>query len=156
LAQNNRQEEAMINPFAAFKLTAALVAALMLAGLSTETQAETCRVNFRIVKAGFIFGAGGGNGTLLCRGRPYALQIGGLSAGTIGVAAVDVVGNAYNLRRPADIAGSYTATGAGIAVIGGVKVATLQNPNGVLLRLRGVQAGLDLSLNVSGLTIAMR
>ena len=147
----------MINPFAAFKLTAAaLVAALTLAGLSTETRAETCRVNFKIVKAGFIFGAGGGNGTLLCRGRPFALEVGGVSAGTIGISAVEVVGEAYNLRSPADIAGNYTATGAGVAVIGGVKVATLRNANGVMLKLRGVQAGLDLSLNVSGLTIAMR
>ena len=143
--------------FRAMKLSAAvLTAALMLTAISTETWAETGRVNLRLVRAGFIVGAGGGSGTLLFRGRHYALNVGGVSVGTIGISAVNVTGNAYHLRTAADIAGPYTAVGAGVAVIGGVKVATLQNANGVVLRVRGVQAGLDLSLNLSGMTIALR
>jgi hypothetical protein len=149
--------EKMLHLFRAVKLgAAALAVALVLTGLSTETRADTGQVRFKVVKAGFIVGAGGGSGVLVFKGKRYPLEIGGVSVGTIGVSAVDVVGNAYNLRGPADIAGPYTATGAGVAVIGGVKVATLRNANGVMLRVRGVQAGLSLSLNLSGLTIAMR
>src|SRR5262249_52656683 len=139
------------------KITAAALAAmLLLAGASTESWAETGRVNLRLVRAGFIVGAGGGSGTLLFKGRQYTLDVGGVSVGTIGVSAVNISGNAYHLRTAADIAGPYTAVGAGVAVIGGVKVATLQNANGVVLRLRGVQAGLGLSLHPSCLAPAPR
>ena len=135
---------------------AALAATVMLASVSTQTQAETGRVNLRIGRAGFIVGVGGGSGVLTFKGRRYQLSVGGVSVGTIGVSVVNVAGTATNLRTAADIAGPYSAIGAGVAIIGGVKVARLRNANGVLLVLRGVQAGLDLSLNLSGMTIAMR
>jgi len=66
-----------------------------------------------------------------------------------------LVGTASNLRNPADIAGTYAAVGAGFALVGAAKVARLQNANGVVIELHGVQIGLDVSLNLSGLTIAM-
>src|SRR5262249_21231291 len=41
------------------------------------------------------------------------------------------------------------------SIIGGPKVARLQNATGVVLRLRGVQVGFNLSLNLSGMTVAI-
>jgi hypothetical protein len=35
-------------------------------------------------------------------------------------------------------------------------VATLQNGNGVVLQLRGVQAGFQISLGLGGMTLMMR
>ena len=66
------------------------------------------------------------------------------------------MGQAYNLHSPADIAGTYTALSGGVAVAGGVKVARLQNANGVVLELHGVQAGFELSFSLSGMSIALR
>ena len=63
---------------------------------------------------------------------------------------------ASHLRSPEDVAGAYSAVGAGVALVGGAKVARLQNAKGVVIELHGVQIGFDLSLNLSGLTIAMR
>jgi hypothetical protein len=60
------------------------------------------------------------------------------------------------MRRPSDIVGTYSAIGAGVAVAGGARVARLQNANGVVLELRGAQAGLQISAGLSGLTISMR
>ena len=40
--------------------------------------------------------------------------------------------------------------------VGGASVATLQNQNGVVLTLRGVQAGFQVSLGLGGMTISMR
>jgi hypothetical protein len=57
------------------------------------------------------------------------------------VAAVDLVGTAYNLRTPADIAGSYGAVGASATFVGGAQVARLQNEKGAILEVHGVQAG---------------
>ena len=67
-----------------------------------------------------------------------------------------LVGRAYNMRRPSDIAGTYTAAGAGVAVIRGPSVVRLRNANGVVLELRGRQVGLEFSLDVSGIVIGMR
>jgi hypothetical protein len=84
------------------------------------------------------------------------LSVGGVSAGTIGAAGADLAGTASNLRTAADIAGTYSAASAGIAVAGGAKVVTLQNSNGVVLQLRGKQVGFEASLSLSGLTISLR
>jgi len=131
-------------------------ATFALLGAPSQSQAQTGTVHAKIVKAGFIVGAGGGEGTLTYQGRKYHLKFSGISLGTIGIAGVELVGTASNLRTAADIAGSYTAVGAGIALIGGGKVARLQNASGVVLELHGVQVGLDLSLNLSGLVVAVQ
>jgi hypothetical protein len=135
---------------------AILVAAVMLTGAPSQSYAENGSVRLKITKVGFIVGVGGGSGTLTFKGKHYRLSIGGVSAGTIGVAGADLVGTASNLRTAADIAGSYSAASAGIAVAGGGKVATLQNSNGVVLQLHGRQVGFEASLSLSGLTISMQ
>ena len=147
----------MFNLSHATKLgSALLVAAVMLTGASSLSYAENGSVRMNIKKVGFIVGVGGGSGTLTFKGKQYRLSIGGVSAGTIGVAAMDLVGTATNLRTAADIAGSYSAASAGVAVAGGAKVATLQNSNGVVLQLQGRQVGFEASVALSGLTISLR
>ncbi len=147
----------MLSLFRATKFCAAiLVAATMVAGTPTRSYAETGSVRLKITKVGFIVGVGGGSGTLTFRGKHYRLSIGGVSAGTIGVAGMDLIGTASNLRTAADIAGTYSALSAGIAVGGGAKAATLQNANGVVLQLQGRQVGFSASLSVSGLTISLQ
>jgi hypothetical protein len=132
------------------------VAAIMLTGAVSQSRADTGSVRLKITKLGFIVGVGGGSGTLNFQGKSYRLRIGGVSAGTIGVAGVDLVGTASNLRTAADIAGTYSAASAGIAVAGGGKVATLQNSNGVVLQLRGKQVGFEASLSLGGMTISLQ
>ena len=135
---------------------AILMAAVMLTGVPSRSYAETGSVRIKVTKVGFIVGVGGGSGTLNFKGKQYRLNIGGVSAGTIGVAGMDLVGTASNLRTAADIAGVYSAASAGVAVAGGGKVATLQNSNGVVLTLSGKQVGFEASLSVSGLEISLR
>jgi hypothetical protein len=119
--------------------------------------AATGTVQVEIVKAGFIVGVGGGRGTLVFQGRRYSLSVGGLSFGaTIGASKAELVGRAYNLRRPSDIAGTYTAVGGGVAVGGGASAIRLQNAKGVVLDLRGRTIGLELNANVSGVEIGLR
>jgi len=146
----------MVRFIHAMKIGVVAMAAALTLGAASQAQADAGRIHAKILKAGFIVGVGGGNGTLTYHGRKYPLSFGGISAGTIGVAGVELVGTASNLRSPADIAGAYSAVGAGVALVGGAKVARLQNANGVVIELHGVQVGLDLSLNLSGLTIAMK
>jgi hypothetical protein len=119
--------------------------------------AATGTINVEIAKAGFIVGIGGGRGTLVFQGRRYPLRVGGLSFGaTIGASKADLVGQAYNLRRASDIAGTYTAVAVGAAAGGGASTIRLQNAKGVVLDLRGRSIGLELNANVSGVEISLR
>jgi hypothetical protein len=139
------------------KVTAAvLIVVVMLAGLSTESHAQTGRVRLHVVKAGFIIGVGGGSGVLIYHGQRIPLSISGIGIGSLGVAAVDLVGTAYNLQRPGLIAGTYGAAGAGATFLGGGQVARLQNQNGVVLELQGVQVGFQVSIGLGGMTIALQ
>jgi hypothetical protein len=133
-----------------------LIAAATLAAASTESRAQTGTVRMHVVKAGFIIGIGGGNGILFFHGHRYPFSIGGIGVGSLGVAAVDLVGTAHNLHNLYDIAGTYGAAGAGAAIVGGAQVARLQNEKGVILEVHGVQVGLQLSLGLGGMTITLR
>ncbi len=140
------------------KLGAIIIAATVtLLGVSTQTCAQSRgTVHLKIVKVGFIVGVGGGSGSLTYRGKTYRLSVGGVSIGTIGVASVNLVGTAYHLRNAADIAGTYGAGSASVAVVGGPKVATLQNEKGVVLKVHGVQLGLEASLSLSGMVLSLK
>jgi hypothetical protein len=134
----------------------ALFAAIILAGATAPSQAQSGTVRLHIVKAGFIVGIGGGNGVLHYQGRAYPFRIGGIGIGSLGIAAVDLVGTATNIRNPYDIVGTYGAAGAGGAFVAGAQAATLQNEKGVLLTVHGLQAGFQISLGLAGMTISMR
>jgi hypothetical protein len=123
---------------------------------ASQSFAETGSIRLKITKVGFIVGVGGGSGTLHFKGHNYRLNIAGVSAGTIGVAGAELVGTARHLRTAQDIAGSYSAASASVAVAGGAKAVTLQNANGVVLTLHGKQIGFEASLSVSGLTISLQ
>jgi hypothetical protein len=136
-----------------------LCAMLFIAGTSpsyAQRQTQTGDVYVRVVRVGFILGAGGGEGNLTYGGRVYPFSVSGISIGTIGASSADLTGRAYNLRRPSDIAGTYTAAGGGVVLVGGVRFVRLQNSNGVIVQLRGAQVGIEGSLNLSGMTVAMR
>ena len=136
---------------------------LILSGVGLATgaivataEAATGSVALHIVSAGFIFGVTGGSGTLTFGGRQYPLSIGGISAGAlIGASATDLVGSSSNLHGPSDIAGIYSAVGAGMSVAGGRSAAQLSNANGVVLRLRGRQIGFSFSIDLSGMSISL-
>ena len=147
----------MFNIVRASKIGAALIAgAVILGSAPAPSYADTGTVRFRVGSAGFIVGVGGGSGTLNFRGRTYRLSIGGVRVGTIGVSSTDVRGVARNMRRASDIVGTYSAAGAGVAVIAGAGVATLQNEKGVVLEVRAVKVGLEANLNLGGVSISMR
>ncbi len=95
---------------------------LAVLAFQAPAQARTGSVRIEIYKAGFIVGVSGGKGTLILAGKQYPLQIGGVSLGaTIGASKAELIGNAYNLENPGDIAGTYTAIEASVAVAGGAR-----------------------------------
>jgi hypothetical protein len=132
------------------------LAGLLASGLATATKAETGAVRVVFTKGGFIVGVGGGRGVLTFRGHHYPFRVSGMSFGaTIGASTTDLVGRALNMHGPGDIAGNYSAIGAGGALAGGVGGVQLQNEKGVILQLHGVKVGVELSAAVGGVQIVL-
>jgi hypothetical protein len=130
-------------------------AAIMLAGTSVRSLAQTGALHLHIAKAGFIVSAGSGTGTLTYQGRTYQLRVDSNGFG-IGVSAGELMGTAYNMRTVADIAGTYRSVAVGLTVGGGAVGGRFQNENGVILDLLGAQLGLEASLGSAGMTIALQ
>jgi hypothetical protein len=131
--------------------------ALLGASLSSAAYADSGNISFRIVKAGFVIGGSGGSGTLTFHGRRYPLSIGGVSYGfTFGASETNFHGRVTNISRPSDVAGVYGQAGVGAAVIRGAQAIVLTNQNGAVLELTGVQSGLIVSADLSGLALSLR
>jgi hypothetical protein len=135
---------------------AAVLGLLISAGFATTSRADTGRVSVVFTKGGLIVGVGGGQGVLTFRGHHYRFRVSGASIGaTIGASTSHLTGRALNLRGPGDIAGTYSAVGAGGAFAAGAGGVRLQNSNGVILELAGARVGLEFSASLAGVTITM-
>jgi len=131
--------------------------AIVVASFSSAAYADSGTISFRIVKAGFVIGGSAGSGTLTFHGRRYPLSIGGVSYGfTFGASETNFHGRVTNIRRPSDVAGVYGQAGAGAAVIRGAQAVILTNQNGAVLELTGMQSGLIVSADLSGLALSLR
>jgi hypothetical protein len=135
----------------------ALIAGLTVS-LSSAALADSGTISLTVIKGGWIIGASGGSGTLVFKGRRYALGVGGLSVGfTFGGAKATLSGRVSNIRRPSDVEGVYGAAGAGGALgRGGAGVIVLTNDKGAMLELQGRQVGLMVSADFSGLVISLK
>jgi hypothetical protein len=134
-----------------------IVAAAAMLFASLAVAAPDGTINLTLYKAGFIVGGSGGSGTLNFKGKQYPVDIAGVSLGaTIGVSKAELIGEVYNLKNPSDIEGTYAAAQAGVAVVGGGKVAELKNSKGVVLKVKGKEVGLELALDLSGMGVSLK
>jgi hypothetical protein len=145
---------------AAISLSTALgtVSASSLADQQTLTQTDTAIIEMKVGKIGFLIGVSRGDGRVFYNGREAGLDVNGLRVGlTIGASFANMRGEAYNLKRLEDIAGTYVAAQASVvAVKGGGQNLVLVNEHGVRLVLWGEQKGLDASLDAGGMVISLR
>src|SRR5580700_2144836 len=138
-------------------LRAGLLAIAALVGAVSVAHADSGTISLRIVKAGFVIGGSAGSGVLTFQGRSYPLSIGGLSYGfTFGASETRFHGTVSNIHRPSDVNGVYAQGGAGAAVGRGAQAIVLTNQNGAVLALSGMQNGLIVSLDLSGLALSLK
>lgn len=122
-----------------------------------SASAESGSVSVVFTKGGIIVGAGGGEGVLTLHGKRYPFTVSGMSVGaTIGASTTKLIGHALNMSTPRSIEGTYSALGAGSAVIVGVGGVKLQNANGVILQLSGPKVGVEFSAALSGVRIRLK
>jgi len=101
-------------------------------------------------------GVNWGDGTLFFQGQEYKFSLSGLSVLDLGVSTVNAVGEVYDLKKPSDFAGTYTAAKAGIAIGAGAEGLTMINENDVVVNLRSTQVGVKLSLSLEGMSVTMK
>lgn len=121
-----------------------------------DANAQTARISMKIAKAGFVLGVSTGSGTLDFKGQRYGLSIGGMRAGLIvGASNARMRGEVYNLHKLRHIEGTYGAIQASAAAGSGGQNWVLENVHGVRLVLRGIQTGLEASLDAGGIRITL-
>ena len=141
----------------AASLRVGLIALAAAVGLPSAADADVGAVRIQVIKGGWIIGANAGSGVLVFHRRQYPLSVGGLDFGLIfGGSVTDLRGTVSNIRSPFDVAGVYTAGGAGVALGPGARAIVLTNEKGAVLRLAGPQIGLMANLDLSGLAIQLR
>lgn len=113
-------------------------------------------VSIDLTSVGVGIGTSWGKGSLRFEGKTYTFKVNGLSVGDVGISTINAVGNVYNLKTPADLAGNYVAAGAGITLAGGVGGSTMKNQKGVLINLYTVQQGVQLNIGPQGFSIQMQ
>jgi hypothetical protein len=127
------------------------------AGVSSVAKADSGTVRISVLKGGWVIGASAGRGTLTFQGRRYLLSIGGLSYGFVfGASQTYLTGRVSNIRTASDIAGVYGGAGAGAVVGGGGRGIVMRNEKGAILELSGLQKGLMLNADLSGMAISLR
>ena len=143
--------------FHQFRLGLIALIIMVGAGISSAAYADSGTIRLSVLKGGWFIGASGGSGVLTFHRRQYPLSYGGLSAGLLfGGSVTDLVGTVSNIRRASDVAGTYGAYGAGIAVGVGGRFIVLRNEKGAILQLQGPEIGLLGNLDLSGVTIWLR
>jgi hypothetical protein len=97
-----------------------------------------------------------GDGTLKYKGKEYKFTVRGLDAGAVGITKISAKGDVYNMEKVEDFAGNFVSAQAGVAVIKGPIGLLMRNAKGVVINLKAVQTGVQLSLGGQGLSIAMK
>ena len=97
-----------------------------------------------------------GDGVMKFQGKEYRFTVQGLNVAAVGLAKIHAVGDVYNLKTAADLAGKYVAVSAGLSLAKGVAGLSMRNDRGVVINLRSAQQGVQLNLGVDGFNIKMK
>ena len=88
--------------------------------------------------------------------KQYKFKLSGVSIADVGGAGITAEGEVYNLTKPADLSGDYSAVTAGVTIIEGGSVAYLKNQNGVVIKLHSQTGGLRFNLSANGMHITLQ
>jgi hypothetical protein len=97
-----------------------------------------------------------GDGVMKFQGKEYPFTVRGLNIAAVGFSKINAVGDVYNLKTAADLAGKYVAVSAGLSLARGASGLSMRNNNGVVINLRAAQQGVQLNLGVDGFEIKMK
>jgi hypothetical protein len=88
--------------------------------------------------------------------KQYKFKISGVSIADVGGAGINAEGEVYNLAKPEDLSGSYSAVTAGVTIIEGGSLAYLKNDKGVVIKLHSQTGGLRFNLSANGMHVTLQ
>jgi len=139
----------------------ALVAAALFAlgGVvqAKETAPEpdaTIKLVSKSVAAGV--GVSWGSGEIRFKGETHALDVDGLTVGSVGANSITAVGEVYHLTKLDDLDGRYTAVTGDVTLGGGSGGLFMRNQNGVEIHMSATTQGVSLTAGVSGVKVALK
>jgi hypothetical protein len=147
------------------KLLLSLFATLFMS--AAVSAADAPPVNEGSIPSGYVWLTGGsvavgigyawGHGTLYNSKdqKQYKFKLSGVAVADVGAASINAEGEVFNLKKPSDLDGNYTAVTAGATVIAGGSVAYLKNDNGVVIKLHSQTEGLRFNLSADGMHITL-
>jgi hypothetical protein len=141
-------------------LSAAIVGAFLLGSLGGARADEKHKPDATLKISGKALAAGAGyawgTGKLTYKGKSYDVSIDGLTVGSVGISSIEASGKVYDLKTLEDFDGNYTAVAAGSAIGGGGGVLTMKNQNGVEVTMKAATRGVNLTIGVSGVKLAIK
>ena len=125
--------------------------------MSLQGKPRSGYVEMTQVQAAYLGSGNAGSGVLFYQGRRYPFSVGGLGVGGIGLSKIEAKGDVYGLQRLGDFPGAYVQGRYGLA-LGNTSTGDLwlENPNGVIMRLKAKRQGLMLSLGGDAVVIQMK
>src|SRR5580704_7617823 len=151
------------------KLLLTLVATVFVSSVAVVAEgASSGPVAEGAIPSGYVWLSGGsvavgigyswGHGTLYYSKdqKQYKFKLSGVSIADVGAAGINAEGEVYNLSKPSDLSGKYSAVTAGVTIIEGGSVAYLKNDNGVVIKLHSQTGGLRFNLSANGVTITLQ
>jgi hypothetical protein len=150
------------------KLLLSVFALLVSAAATAAGDPSSSPVAAGAIPSGYVWLSGGsvaigigytwGHGTLYYSKdqKQYKFKLSGVSVADVGGAGIHAEGEVYNLAKPADLGGEYSAVTAGVTIIEGGSVAYLKNDNGVVIVLHSQTGGLRFNLSANGMHITLQ
>ncbi len=133
---------------------ALLVLALAITATAQDKPSGSVTLESKSIALGV--GVSWGDGKLTYQGKTHPFTVKGLSVADLGVAKASAKGDVFNLKKLADFSGNYVAAEAGASVGGGAAAMTMRNQNGVVMKLTGIEQGVQLTLAGQGLDIKLK
>jgi hypothetical protein len=152
------------------KLLLSLFVSVFVSGavVAADGAASSAPVSEGAIPSAYVWLSGGsiaigigyawGHGTLYYSKdqKEYKFKLSGVSVVDVGGASLTAEGEVYNLTKPSDLNGQYSAVTAGATVVAGGSVAYLKNDNGVVIKLHSQTEGLRFNLSANGMHITLQ
>ena len=122
--------------------------------VQADKPSGTVRVESKSIALGI--GVSWGDGVLSYKGRNHSFSISGLSIVDLGMSDIMSSGEVYRLKNVEDFSGNFVAAEAGFTLAGGATGITMRNQNGVVMKLRSVTQGAQLTLAAKGLKVKLK
>jgi hypothetical protein len=144
--------------FALAALSAICVLAVAAATVHAADKKPKPDATIKLVSKSVAAGVGvtWGSGKLTYEGKTYDITVDGLSVGSAGAASITAKGKVYDLKKLEDFDGNYTAAAAGATIGGGGGGVTMQNQNGVTVKMTATTKGVSLTLATAGVKMAVK